>query len=82
VGGTTSHLHIDRLKAVDPATGQQYDDTRANWVAYIKRGNTGFVHDRYNNEVGVYVNHNQYAEWVQTYADDKWTDNLLALPKY
>jgi hypothetical protein len=81
VGGTT-HLHIAGLRAVDAVTGQRYEDTRAGWVAYIKRGNAGFVHDQYGNTIGVYVNHNAYAEWVQTYADSKWTDNLLALPKY
>lgn len=81
VGGTR-HEHIGSLKAVNPATGQQFDDTRANWVAYIERGNSGFVHDAFGNEVGVYVNHNQYTKWVQTISDGVWTDNLLALPKY
>jgi heme/copper-type cytochrome/quinol oxidase subunit 2 len=81
VGGNR-HEHIASLKAVDTATGQQYDDTRANWVAYIERKNSGFVHDPYGNEISVYVNGNQYVKWVQTYADGIWTDNLLQLPKY
>ena len=81
VGGK-SHLHIASLRAVDAATGQRYEDTRDGWVRYIENGNSGFVHDAYGNTVGVYVNHNGYVKWVQTYADNRWTDNLLALPKY
>lgn len=81
VGGNR-HEHIASLRAVDAVTGQRYQDTRAGWVAYIERGNSGFVHDRYGNQINVYVNHNAYAKWVQTYADGVWTDNLLALPKY
>ena len=81
VGGNR-HEHIASLQAVDTATGQLYNDTRAAWVAYLERGNSGFVHDRYGNEVGVYVNTNGYTKWVQTYADGIWSDNLLALPRY
>jgi len=81
VGGS-QHQHIANLQAVDPATGQLYNDTRANWVAFIERGNTGFVHDMYGHEIGVYVNHNVYVKWLQTIADGIWTDNLLALPQY
>lgn len=81
VGGK-EHRHIESLKATDVATGQNYDDSRAAWVAYIERGNTGFVHDIYGNEVEVYVNGNGFVKWVQTYADGIWTDNLLQLPKY
>ncbi len=80
--GGTRHEHIASLQAVDPATGQPYDDSTAAWVAYIERGGTGFVHDRYGHEIGVYVNHNAYIKWVQTIADGIWTDNLLALPRY
>ncbi len=80
VGGT-QHQHIYSLKAVGPQ-GQQYDDTRANWVAFIEGGGSGYVHDRFGNEIGVYVNRNQYIKWVQTIADGIWSDNLLQLPKY
>jgi hypothetical protein len=79
VGGSR-HEHIDSLKAT--SAGQNYDDSRAAWVAYIERGNSGYVHDPYGNEVEVYVNSNGWTKWVQTYADGIWTDNLLALPKY
>lgn len=81
MGGKT-HVHIARLKAIDAATNTPYEGSREAWVAEIEKGNTGFVHDRYGNEIGVYVNHNGYVKWVQTYADGVWTDNLLALPRY
>lgn len=82
VGGN-GHQHIANLQAVDSVTGRLYNDTRAAWVAFIEqRGNSGFVHDRYSNQVEVYVNSNGYTKWVQTYADGIWTDNLLALPRY
>jgi hypothetical protein len=81
VGGTR-HEHIGSLKATDPKTGKNYDAVRAKWVTFIEEGGTGFVHDKFGNEVDVYVNHNQFVKWVQTRADGIWTDNLLQLPKY
>jgi hypothetical protein len=80
VGGS-HHEHIANLQAVD-ATGRRYDDSRAAWVAFIERGNSGYVHDRYGNEVGVSVRSNGRIKWVQTYSDGIWSDNLLALPRY
>ena len=80
--GGTGHESIANLKATDPATNAPYQDTKANWVAFIERGNSGFVHDNYGHEVGVYVNTNGRTKWLQTYADGIWTDNLLALPRY
>lgn len=77
----THHSHITNLKAIGD-DGKPYDSTREKWVKFIEDGGTGYVHDRFGNEVGVYVNHNSTTKWVQTIADGKWTDNLLALPRY
>ena len=80
--GGAGHESIANLKAKDPATNATYQDTKANWVTFIERGNIGFVHDNYGNTVSVLVRTNGVTKWLQTVADGKWTDNLLALPKY
>ncbi len=80
--GGSGHEHIEELRAVDAYTGVPYQDTRSGWVAYVEQGNTGFVRDVYGNEADVYVNKNGYVKWIQTHADSRWTDNLLALPRY
>jgi len=82
VGGN-QHQHIGSLTATDSATGATYDDKRSAWVTFMEtRGNSGFVHDPYGNEVEVGVRGNGIIKWVQTYADGIWSDNLLQLPKY
>ncbi|HEX3458112.1 MAG TPA: DUF3892 domain-containing protein [Candidatus Baltobacteraceae bacterium] len=82
VGGIR-HEHIANLKAVDATTGAPYQDTRANWVAWMEqKGNSSFVQDNYGNRAEVGVRSNGNTKWLQTYADKVWTDNLLALPRY
>ncbi|MEK2602919.1 DUF3892 domain-containing protein [Burkholderia arboris] len=62
----------------------RYASTRDQMVAYIERqGNDSvWCPDRNPQRQGawVHVSHNQRTKYVQTVADGRWTDNLLALP--
>jgi hypothetical protein len=80
VGGS-SHEHIGEVKWEHATNGTTGKSTRAEMVKWIKddkgearvRDGQGWVH------VGVVEASPPY---IRTYADGKWTDNLLALPKY
>lgn len=78
----TSHQHIVRLWWVNPADGDQGDNTRAELVAWIEdKGGKAYVEDRFGNRVDVGVVTPAYGQkYLRSYADGVWTDNLLALP--
>ncbi|GAB3914455.1 DUF3892 domain-containing protein [Kibdelosporangium lantanae] len=82
LSGGQSHEHIVHLWYVDQATGLSSDDTRAHLVSWVEGGGKAYVEDRYGNraDVGV-VTPTVGAKYLRTYADGKWTDNLLALPR-
>lgn len=56
---------------------------RAGMVDFIqKQGGKAYVKDRLGNVVNVgVVNPVQRTPYLRTYADGKWSDNLLALPE-
>jgi hypothetical protein len=79
VGGER-HDHIDRVRWRDPQTGQTGESTRAEMIEWIDRGGEARVTDgRRSIRVGVVRAHPPY---IRTYADQVWSDNLLALPRY
>ncbi len=81
-GGTTNQ-HITHLWWVNPSTGKTGDNTRAQLVHWIENENgKAYVEDGAGNraDVGV-VTPAQGDKYLRTYADGKWTDNLLALPQ-
>lgn len=49
-------------------------------VDYIDRGNRAFVRNN-GREVNCYTRQGKYRKFVQTYADNTPTDNLLWLPE-
>lgn len=73
----SSHEHITHV---------QYDGyiwPREHVIELIeKKTDTFYVKDRLGNVVYVGVVHPDYPRdpYIRTYADGKWTDNLLALP--
>lgn len=80
VGGT-QHQHIAEVKWRNPADSKVGQSTREQMVTYI-RGQKGVVKvtDGKNTvDVGVYETDPPH---IQTHADGKWTDNLLALPRF
>jgi hypothetical protein len=77
------HHAIQDLGWVNEQTGQQGKSTRLELYNWLKsdRG-TAYVKDQWGNVayVGTQVNVNG-TQYVQTYADKTWTDNLLSLPE-
>lgn len=80
--GGYHHSHILEITAVDDATGGRIVGSRQEWVNSVKSRHQAYVQDANGNRAYLRVNHIGQTEYVQTYADGKWTDNLLALPRY
>ena len=79
MSGGTQHEHIAKVKWRDDknSTGES---TRAEMVTFIEGGGKAYVTDGTNTVyVGVV---NATPKYIRTHADGKWTDNLLALPRY
>ena len=79
--GGTGHEHIEAVRWRTPATNTSSASTREQMVAWI-RDNKGDAHvtdGKTEVSVGV-VDAN--PPHIRTHADGKWTDNLLALPRY
>jgi len=77
------HEHIALLFWKNDKTGEAGSSTREAMVQFVKANGTNAVWcpDR-NGGPGqwVHASHNGRVEYVQTAADGRWTDNLLALP--
>ena len=83
LSGGTEHEHIVHLWWTNPATGQSDNNSRAEIVAWIEDQNgKAYVEDGYGHRVDVLVVRPAFgAKYLRTYADGRWTNNLLALPR-
>lgn len=87
MGGGAGHEHITHLWWEvwdgDRSIGESGVFTRDQMVSYIERlgNNSVWCPDRNPQRQGawVHVSHNGRTKYVQTVADGRWTDNLLAL---
>ena len=79
--GGSGHEHITSVQWRDPATSNTGENTKSEMVDWIKNKNgDARVTDGTNTvQVGVV---DASPPYIRTYADGKWTDNLLALPRY
>lgn len=81
-GGSTE-AHIIRYKWREPNDGKVGDSDKPTMVDWIDNKNgsayVGSGSDRV--QVGV-VHPAQGQPYLRTYADEKWTNNLLALPRF
>lgn len=76
----TSHEHIARVRWTNPSTNASDDSTRQGMVDWINKGGDARVKDGLGSvHVGVV---DAKPPYLRTYADDRYTDNLLALPRY
>ena len=73
----TDHEHISEVKWSQPQGSGHC--SRADMVKFINTGNAVFV--RANPDVPVVVV-NATPPYLRTRANGKWTDNLLALPRF
>lgn len=80
--GGTGHEHITHLWWTNPVSGQAGDNTREQIVSWIEDKNgKAYVEDGQGNRADVLVITPVHgAKYLRTYADGRWTDNLLALP--
>jgi len=80
VGGQ-QHEHIASVRWIDLSDNTTGESTRETMVDWIEnKGGKAVVTDGTNTvAVGVV---NATPKYIRTHADGKWTDNLLALPRY
>lgn len=77
------HHAISDLGWVQDGTGKTGKSTRLEIYGWIKsRGGQAYVLDSIGNRAQVGTRENASGtKFLQTYADQVWTDNLLALPE-
>lgn len=82
VGGEL-HEHIASVRWTNPSTGDTGTSTRESMVEWIedKDGKAVVGEGIEQVSVGV-VDPSPGPKYIRTYADGKWTNNLLALPRY
>ncbi len=74
------HEHIIALKWRNPADGKMDETTREALVKWLREGGDARVKDS-RGEVAVAVVE-AAPPYVRTVADGRYTDNLLALPRF
>jgi hypothetical protein len=76
------HHAIENLGWINEENNKTGKNTRLEIYNWLKDGGTAYVTDRYNNRAYVYPRENANGtKFVQTRADNVWTDNLLSLPE-
>lgn len=74
------HEGITNFGWTDPQTGKRGNSSRADMIAFLDGKGHAYTKDAYGREAKLYVvRPTGRAAYVQTYADNQWTDNLLAL---
>lgn len=80
--GTEHHQHISDLRWVNPDTQSTGETTRQGMVEFVRKNPKGaYVQNDSANRAYLKVVE-VTPPYVQTYADDTWTNNLLALPRF
>jgi hypothetical protein len=81
--GNYSHEAITYLKWLNESTRKTGIVDRVALYNWIKQGNKAYVKDAAGDVAYVETRDNLYGtQFVQTYADRTWRDNLLALPPF
>jgi len=77
------HHAISHLGWTEDGSGKTGKNTRLEIYNWIKDQNgTAYVLDSRGNRAFIGTRENAYGtKYLQTYADQVWTDNLLALPE-
>ena len=78
------HAAITNLGWVNDSTGETGRSNRQAVYDWLKQSSTNqaYVQDRFGNVAYLGTRENQHGtQFVQTYWDQTWTDNLLALPE-
>jgi hypothetical protein len=80
VGGE-QHENIAEVKWENASNGQSGVAPKAEMVSYVKANPGNAVVQDSTSTIPLEI-FDADPPYVRTRADDKWTDNLLALPKY
>lgn len=77
------HHAISNLGWTNDGTGKTGKSTRLEMYNWLKNDKgVAYVQDWQGNKAYLYPRENSHGtQFVQTYADGVWTDNLLALPE-
>jgi uncharacterized protein DUF3892 len=77
------HHAISNLGWTNDGTGNTGKSTRLEMYNWLKNDKgVAYVQDWQGNKAYLYPRENSHGtQFVQTYADGVWTDNLLALPE-
>jgi len=78
--GGSGHVHIAAVVWVNESSMQSGIASTQVIIDFIRKDNVVMVSDG-TRRVRVHVV-DAPRPYIQTYADGRWTDNLLALPKY
>lgn len=82
MSGGTSHEHISQIVWVNGTTFASGLSSAADMVKFIDDGgDVGFSDGSTRVTVGV-VHPQRGTPYLRTHEDKKWTDNLLAAPRY
>lgn len=79
--GGTRHEHIASVHWQDPGTGRSDNASTARMVDWIDNQSLVAKVTSTAGDVSVGTVDGS-PRFLRTYANDKWTDNLLALPRY
>jgi len=76
-----THEAIQYLGGPHP-NGGRWRGSLAEVIAWIRQGHTFYTVDAYGRRAELRINRSASGnEYVQTVADNTWTNNLLALPE-
>lgn len=79
--GSEHHQHISDLRWINPATQATGESTRAAMVEFVRKNpNQAYVESATSRAYLKVVE--ATPPYVQTYADNTLTDNLLSLPRF
>lgn len=79
--GSVHHQHITELKWVNPDTKETGASSREAMVQFVRRSPNQAYVDGPTQRAYLRVR-DANPPYVQTVADNTWTDNLLSLPRY
>ncbi len=82
VGGY-EHQHIVKMRWRNTTTAVTGEVTRAEMVTYVRdKPNTAYCSDANGQNAAYLQVVNATPSYVRTFADGKWSNNLLSLPRY
>lgn len=79
--GGTSHEHITQVKWFDRSDNKTAVSDAEPMIAWIESGGVAKVTDGITT-VDVGIVNGEKRKYMRTHANNKWTDNLLSLPRF